>query len=179
MDLATLRSNLQSVVAASSLAASAAPPGRGAADRRFQRAAASVDARGPLEPVLAQVVHELRLASPGRVIEPIFAIDSLSIAIASGSASSFPPARQCRDAWCDRQAHHHSRETRTDCSSFGSSIRVKLFLKWWWTSCSAVLPGKARASKQGLDRDSTSPLRSQRPIGGALSQSTPAEARFS
>lgn len=88
------------------------------------------DARAPLEPVLVQMVDELRLASPGRVIEAGFAFDEpvncdririgqllsnlLGNAVAHGrpkSPSSFTPRRG------------------TDRSNSGSAMRVRRFRK--------------------------------------------------
>jgi phosphoserine phosphatase RsbU/P len=68
------------------------------------------DARAPLEPVLAQVVDELRLASPGRVIEAEFAIDEPVNCdrIRIGQLLS-NLSRQRADARSERQAHRRSR----------------------------------------------------------------------
>ena len=140
------------------------------------------DARGPLEPVLAHVIDELRLASPGRVIESEFAIDGPVNCdrIRIGQLLSNLLGNAVTHGATDKPITVHA-ETRNG------------LFELWVTNVGEAIPqtvmdklfepffrGKARASKQGLGLGLYIASQIAKAHGGALTvASTPAETRFS
>jgi sigma-B regulation protein RsbU (phosphoserine phosphatase) len=139
------------------------------------------EAGKPLEPVLAQVVDELRLASPGRVIEADFAIDRpvncdririgqllsnlLGNALTHGAAD--------KPVVVHAQTRHGSFELWV--ANAGKPIPPSSIEKLF----EPFFRGKARASRQGLGLGLYIASQIARAHGGSLTvASGPAETRF-
>jgi phosphoserine phosphatase RsbU/P len=139
------------------------------------------DARAPLEPVLAQVVDELRLASPGRVIAAEFAIDEPVNCdrIRIGQLLSNLLGNALTHGAADNPVVVHA-ETRNGSfelwvANAGEAIPETLMDKLF----EPFFRGKAGASKQGLGLGLYIAFQIAKAHGGTLTvASTSAETRF-
>jgi sigma-B regulation protein RsbU (phosphoserine phosphatase) len=137
------------------------------------------DAARPLEPVLAQVVDELRLASPGRVIEADFAIERPVNCdrIRIGQLLSNLLGNALTHGAADKPVVVHA-ETRDGSFELWVANAANPFRRRRSSSCSNHSSAERRASGQGLGLASTSHPRSQGPRGTLTLASGPAETRF-
>jgi sigma-B regulation protein RsbU (phosphoserine phosphatase) len=139
------------------------------------------DAGKPLEPVLAQVVDELRLASPGRVIETEFRIDRPVSCDPSriGQLLSNLVGNALTHGTSDRPVLVHA-ETRPDSfelwvANAGEPIPEASMDKLF----EPFVRGKARASRQGLGLGLYIASQIAKAHGGTLTvASTAEETRF-